>query len=58
MVNIGNDWDEILKPLISHENYLQIRKFLIAEYREREIYPPMYDIFNAFKKRPISQLKP
>ena len=57
MVNIGNDWDEILKPLFESEKYLEIRKFLIKEYSEREIYPSMYDIFNAFKKTPYKSIK-
>lgn len=57
MVNIGNDWDEKLKPLFENEKYLEIRKFLIKEYSEREIYPSMYDIFNAFKKTPYKSIK-
>ena len=57
MVNIGNSWDEILKPLLSHPNYLAIRQFLIKEYSEREIYPPMHDIFNAFKKTDYRSVK-
>ena len=47
MVNIGNEWDEILKPLFESEQYLQIRKFLIEEYSQREIYPPMHDTREA-----------
>lgn len=57
MVNIGNDWDEILKGLFESEKYLSIRKFLAKEYREREIYPSMYDIFNAFKITPYKSVK-
>ena len=57
MVNIGNDWDEILKGLFESEKYLSIRKFLAKEYSEREIYPSMYDIFNAFKITPYKSVK-
>ena len=57
MVKIGNDWDEILSPLLNSEKYLAIRNFLIREYREREIYPSMHDIFNAFKKVPYKSVK-
>ncbi len=57
MVNIGNDWDEILKELFESEKYLSIRKFLAKEYSEREIYPSMYDIFNAFKITPYKSIK-
>lgn len=57
MVNIGNDWDEVLKDLFESENYQNIRKFLVKEYSEREIYPSMYDIFNAFKKTAYKSVK-
>ena len=49
MVNIGNDWDEILKDEFKKDYYLALRSFLAAEYRTRTIYPNMYDIFNALK---------
>lgn len=49
MVNIGNDWDEILKGEFDKEYYLQLRQKLIMEYRTQKIYPGMYDIFNALK---------
>lgn len=58
MINLGNDWDDVIKDLFESEKYLAIRKFLIKEYSEREIYPSMYDLFNAFKRPPISRLKP
>ena len=29
--------------------YRELRAFLASEYRTRTIFPPMYDIFNAFK---------
>lgn len=49
MVNIGNDWDEVLKDLFESENYKKIRDFLKEEYSRHTVYPSMYDIFNAFK---------
>lgn len=57
MVKIGNNWDEILSDLFSSELYLKIREFLKKEYSERIIYPDMYDIFNAFKYTPFSNVK-
>ncbi len=48
-VNIGNDWDEILKEEFEKDYYLELRQFLIREYRSKTIYPDMYDIFNALK---------
>mgnify|MGYP001111406803 CR=1 FL=1 len=57
MVNIGNDWDEVLKDLFKSENYLKIREFLKKEYSEHVVYPSPYDIFNAFKLTPYSSVK-
>lgn len=49
MVNIGNDWDEVLKGEFDKPYYQELRQFLINEYRTHRIYPSMYDIFNALK---------
>lgn len=57
MVNLGNDWDQILEGEFDKEYYLNLRKFLIEEYRTRVIYPSMYDIFNALKATPYKDVK-
>lgn len=57
MIKTGNDWDEVLDDLFKSENYLKIREFLKTEYSTRDIYPSMYDIFNAFKFTPYSKVK-
>ena len=49
MVHIGNSWDELLKNEWSMPYYRELRAFLADEYRSRAIFPPMGDIFNAFK---------
>ncbi len=49
MVMIGNDWDEILKGEFDKPYYKILRMFLVKEYREKEIYPDMSNIFNALK---------
>jgi len=49
MVNIGNDWDDLLAREFHKEYYVALRAFLKEEYRTKEIYPDMYDIFNALK---------
>ena len=49
MVNIGNDWDEVLKGEFEKPYYLKLREFLKDEYKKNVIYPDMYDIFNALK---------
>ncbi len=49
MVNIGNDWDIILKDEWEKPYYKQLRAFLKTEYLSRRIFPDMNDIFNALK---------
>lgn len=57
MVNIGNEWDEILKDEFKKEYYLKLREFLKREYATQRIYPDMYDIFNALKYTSYSDVK-
>lgn len=57
MINIGNDWDDLLQEEFSGENYQSIRDFLKEEYRRHTVYPDMYDIFNALKWTAYSQVK-
>ncbi|MBR5155697.1 MAG: uracil-DNA glycosylase [Clostridia bacterium] len=57
MVNIGNEWDELLKDEFQKEYYKRLRGFLAKEYGERTIFPDMFDIFNAFKYTSYSDVK-
>ncbi|MCI8631155.1 MAG: uracil-DNA glycosylase [Firmicutes bacterium] len=57
MVNIGNDWDNILANEFDKDYYKELRKFLVSEYRTNTIYPDMYDIFNALKYTPYAKVK-
>ena len=43
MVNLGNDWDILLKDEFEKEYYLKLREFLKVEYSTKRIYPPMND---------------
>ena len=49
MFRFDNTWDEILLPEWNKEYYIQLRKFLIDEYKHYKIYPDMNCIFNALK---------
>lgn len=57
MVNIGNEWDELLKGEFEKEYYQNLRNFLAKEYATQVIYPNMYDIFNALKYTSYSDVK-
>ena len=57
MVHLGNDWDEILAGEFQKEYYLRLRQILKQEYCTQTIYPSMYDLFNALRFTPCSQVK-
>ena len=57
MVQIGNEWDEILKDEFQSDYYAQIRETLKQEYASHEIYPPMQDIFNALRYTSYADVK-
>ncbi len=57
MVNIGNEWDTLLKDEFQKEYYLKLREILKAEYSSYNIYPPMNDIFNALRYTSYSDVK-
>ncbi len=42
-----NDWAELLDNELKEPYYQELRKFLIDEYNTKQIFPNMYDIFNA-----------
>lgn len=43
----NNDWQELLEDEMQKDYYQKLRQYLIEEYKNRTIYPNMYDIFNA-----------
>lgn len=57
MVCFGNDWDEIMAGEFDKEYYLKLREFLKEEYSTHEIYPNMYNIFNAMKHTAYNDVK-
>lgn len=57
MVNLGNDWDEILKDEWEKPYYKQLREFLKYEYSHYTVYPDMYNIFCALKTTSFADTK-
>lgn len=57
MVKFGNEWDELLEEEFAKDYYLKLRSFLIDEYKEHTVYPPMDDVFNALKLTSYSDVK-
>ncbi|MBQ2932503.1 MAG: uracil-DNA glycosylase [Clostridia bacterium] len=57
MVNLGNEWDELLAGEFQKDYYQKLRVFLAKEYRTARVFPDMYDIFNALKYTSYSSVK-
>lgn len=57
MVNFGNDWDEILKGEFEKDYYVALKQRLISEYKNYQIFPDMYDIYNAMKLTSYDDVK-
>lgn len=43
-----NDWADLLDDELNKDYYRSLREWLKNEYGEHTVYPPMFDIFNAF----------
>jgi uracil-DNA glycosylase len=57
-MDIGSDWDELLKDEWEKPYFQQLTKFLADESaRGIQIYPALNDVFNALKYTPYSEVK-
>ena len=52
-----NSWDEVFKNLENREYIKDLQGFLDCEYKNKTIYPPRNEIFNAFKLAPLEDVK-
>ena len=57
MVNLQNDWDQLLRDEFEKPYYHKLRQFLKNEYKTKQIYPDMYDIFNALRATSFADTK-
>lgn len=57
MVQFNNTWDILLKDEFKKPYYLNLRKFLVQEYRTQTVYPNMNNIFNALKYTDYKDVK-
>ena len=57
MVQFNNSWDVLLKDEFQKPYYLNLRKFLVQEYKTQTIYPNMNNIFNALKYTDYKDVK-
>lgn len=52
-----NDWQEIVGAEFDKPYYQELRDFLKEEYATHTVYPPMEDIWNAFRYTPYHEVK-
>lgn len=57
MVQLNNQWDELLKGEFQKEYYQKLRQILAHEYKTQTIYPDMHDIFNAIRTTDYPDVK-
>ncbi|WP_209123530.1 uracil-DNA glycosylase [Alkalihalobacillus sp. BA299] len=57
MLNVSNDWKEIIGNECKKEYFERISEFLTVEYQKATVYPNKEDIFNAFHYTPFAEVK-
>lgn len=56
-VKIAADWKQILQPEFDKPYFEELTRFVKAEYSSGEVFPAGKNIFRAFDKCPVEQLK-
>ena len=54
---IGNDWDKVLKNIYDGEYFRPLLLRVQNEYKNKVIFPPKYEVFNAFRLTPFANVK-
>lgn len=57
MIRVNNDWQNYFDIEQSKDYYIALREFLKKEYSSHIVFPPMDEIFSAFKYTPLSKVK-
>lgn len=57
MVTLGNNWDILLRDEFQKDYYINLRKFLVSEYKTQTVYPDMNNIFNSLKLTDYKDVK-
>ncbi|MGM9968274.1 MAG: uracil-DNA glycosylase [Rummeliibacillus sp.] len=52
-----NDWQDVLGAEFEKPYYIQLREFLKQEYFTKTVYPPMEDMWSAFRYTPYAKVK-
>lgn len=54
---IGNDWDKVLKIIYDGEYFRPLLLRVQNEYKNKVIFPPKHEVFNAFRLTPFANVK-
>ena len=54
---IGNDWDIYLEEEYNKDYFKKLIDFVNKEYKEKTIYPPKNEMFNALRHTPYKDVK-
>lgn len=57
MIKLDNDWMSLFDEEQRKPYYLSLRAFLKEEYRTKTVYPPMDEIFTAFRLTAMRDVK-
>ena len=57
MIRVENDWQKLFDIEQEKPYYLSLRSFLKHEYATEVVFPPMDEIFQAFRLTPLSETK-
>lgn len=57
MIKVDNDWQTLFDEEQQKPYYLALRSFLRSEYAHSLVFPPMDEIFQAFRLTPLSKVK-
>ena len=54
---IGNDWDNVLKNIYDGEYFRPLLLKVQNEYKNKVIFPPKHEVYNAFWLTPFANVK-
>ncbi len=54
---IGNSWDKVLSNEFKKEYFGELLDFIKEEYKNKTIYPPQNEVFNAFRYTDFDKVK-
>ena len=54
---LGNGWDVVLSDEYKKDYFLRLKEFVLNEYNDKEIYPPIKEIFSAFYYTPYKDVR-